>query len=256
MKQAGQKNSGHGIVSHSQPGQYAWSDAPEALICTLAFGDLINNLTRCLTLNGKIHAPTLLVASAALAGYAAQRAVIETIIASNDTARKDKIQMVTIKSGKTFCFGEPIDEALLPLQPSEKLEKLWSLACGAAISAGLRRSELPEISVLAAQANRAISEDYAHVASVSEDQLPHLATRDALKLVWPLALHCFDGKLSAKDLPNGAGMVPQRWRPVIAAVAVNNFMQQAKGFVPPLDALKLVMETAIYASKLEAAALA
>lgn len=53
---------------------FPWKGEPDDIACNLALGDLINNLPRRLTVNGRIHAETFITASGAIAGFAAQQA--------------------------------------------------------------------------------------------------------------------------------------------------------------------------------------
>ena len=62
---------------------------------------------------------------------------------------------------------------------------------------------------------------------------------------------CFQGELSGAGAKSGA--VSQRWRPVIAAYAANRFIRDARSVLLPAESLTIVMETAIYASKLDPA---
>lgn len=81
------------------------------------------------------------------------------------------------------------------------------------------------------------------------DRQFQLPTLELLQIAWPLALRCFNGELSGKVLKPPV-IVSQRWWPAITAITANKMIRDVAGVLPPLDALTIVMETAIYASKL------
>jgi hypothetical protein len=62
---------------------------------------------------------------------------------------------------------------------------------------------------------------------------------------------CFNGELSGAVAKSGA--VSQRWRPIIAAYAANTFIRKVQSVLGPAAAIVIVMETAIYTSKLDPA---
>jgi hypothetical protein len=85
--------------------------------------------------------------------------------------------------------------------------------------------------------------------SVPAQHQPHLPARDLLKAVWPLAIMCFSGKFpgASREFP----AAPVAWWSAIAAQASNRPVRDVKDVLPPAIALTLLMETAIYCSKLD-----
>ena len=75
--------------------------------------------------------------------------------------------------------------------------------------------------------------------------------RELLKAVWPLATMCFSGRFPNASREYGDAR-PRFW-PAISARAAHAFIGQVKDVLDPLTALTIVMETAIYASKLDPA---
>ena len=53
--------------------RFPWSGTPAFAECNFAFGHLVQNLPRRLTVDGRVHAETYISAVGAIAGYAAQR---------------------------------------------------------------------------------------------------------------------------------------------------------------------------------------
>ncbi len=123
------------------------------------------------------------------------------------------------------------------------------MTAGAAIAAGLKLEELPSVDSFFEHVAKTLGGPLEGSPSITKYSF-QLPSKDLLKLVWPLALKCFNSELSGAMMKPTV-IVPQRWRPVVAARAVNTFIGQVATVLPPKDALTIVMETAIYASKLQ-----
>jgi hypothetical protein len=229
-------------------GDFPWEHQPDEVACNLALGDLINNLPRRLTVNGRIHAETFITASGAIAGFAAQQALFFHLTEAKDNSTLDQIKVVTTKTGGKYYFGEPLNRTLFPQSNAEGPLKLWSLAAGAAVANGLHQSDLPDPAAMFAHVSQALGGELEGLPSIPKQNHPQLPAKELLKLVWPLAMMCFSGELSGVVAKSGA--VTQRWRPVISARAAHTFMRQVKDVLDPNKAVILVMEGAIYASKL------
>ena len=224
-----------------------WKDAPDGAAANVALADLVNNLPRRLTVDGVLHAETLLAATGAIAGFAAQRALMDGMTAEQVVDPSSGFDIVQTTNGGYFFFGEPLDRALLPQSPADP-HKLWTLAASGAITGGLDANALPPIAPMFEFVAKTIGSDREGTTSVRDCHL-RAPARELLMVVWPLALDCFNGQVSGQALtpPMAVG---QRWRPVIAAHAANRMIRHTALAVPPLKALTIVMETAIYASKL------
>jgi hypothetical protein len=155
--------------------------------------------------------------------------------------------MVQTTSGDLFLFGEAVDQALLP-QFNGDADKLWPLAAGGAITAGLDPDRLPPAPRMFEHVATMLGSPGEGLPSVGNTGLV-LPTKELLKAVWPFALMCFDGQISGKAL-NPPIVVSQRWRPIIAAIAASRLIGETAQVLPPLAGFTIVMESAIYASKL------
>ena len=128
----------------SQP-KYPWDGQPDYAACNFAVGHLIQNLERRLRIEGRVHAETLLAAIGAIAGFSALRALMADLAATRDPAIAAQLNIVETQSGAKYYFGEPINRMLFPVSREDANRKLWSIAAGGAVSAGLDRSQLPKL---------------------------------------------------------------------------------------------------------------
>lgn len=237
-----------GLVSVSKT--MPWEGADDYVVANFALGDLIANLPRLLTIDGRIHAETLMAAIGAIAGYAAQQAMIAKFSDDGEGLQSGELQLARTTNGGEFYFGDPLNWMLIPKSNSvaEASEKLWPLALGGAVAAGLDRSQLPDVEPMFAHVASTIGGEKEGTTSLENCQF-QLPAKALLKSVWPLALQCFNSELSGKVIQPRL-VVSQRWRPAIAARAANKMIRDVAGVLSPLAALTIVMEIAIYASKL------
>jgi hypothetical protein len=229
------------------PYEHPWKSAPDGPAANVALADLINNLPRHLTVEGRLHAETLLAASGVIAGYAAQRALMAGMSTEDIVDPRSGIQVVQTTRGGFFFYGDPLDQALIPMSPADP-HKLWALAASGAVDAGLDANDLPDVAAMFEHVGMTLGSDWEGMTSFPDVQF-EAPTWQLLKSVWPFAQMCFNGQISGQALSPPV-VVSQRWRPVIAAVAANRMIRHTALAVPPRKALTIVMETAIYASKL------
>ncbi len=231
--------------------QYPWTGQPDEVACNLALGHLYHNLKLRLTIDGRIHAETLVAAAGAVAGFAAQRALFARIAATRDEAVLGQLQLVTTASGATYVFGEPLNQSLFGHSDEEARERLWPHAAGGAVAAGLAAAQLPDLSAMFAHVSRVLGGENEGLPSVP--QRPHLPARELLKGVWPVAKMCFTGSLPGSEVGARFGPVSRRFWPAIAAHAAGSLIREVGPVLDPASALVIAMESAIYASKLDPA---
>jgi len=232
-------------------GGVAEPENAESLICNLALCDIRNTLRAMLTMGGRLHIESYLAATGLLAGFAAQRALFERLSRLPAQRRLGQVVVATTRAGDKFFFGDLLNDALIARCEEEKRLKIWPLAFDAAISAGMRRSLAPRLETLFGYVAGGISRPF----FPSADPKPAASAKPLLKLFWPLARQAFDGKLTAQRLPEEQPkVVNHHWRPVILSfVAVDCLLEAAKT-MPPAKALAILMESAIYGSKVDPAA--
>ncbi len=226
-------------------------ESPEFLICNLALGDIRNNLRAMLTMEGRVHVETYLAATGVLAGFVAQRALFEHLSELSAKRRVGQVMMATTRAGEKFFFGDMLNDALIARRDEERRLKVWPLAFDAAISAGMRRASAPRLETLFGYVAGKISEPF----YPSADARPGAPAKDLLTLFWPLARQAFEGRLTARMLPEEEPrVVSQHWRPVILGFLAADCLLEAAKIMPPAKALAILMESAIYGSKVDPAA--
>jgi hypothetical protein len=218
-----------------------WKEAQESAACNFALGHLVANLPVRLRIDGRIHAETYISAVGAIAGYAAQRTLF------GDT-QPHNVQLATVASGDEFWFGDTLNDMLVPQTEAGLGRCVWSLAVGGAVGAGLQPERLPDLGAMFRHVASTIGGPNEGRASVAAEHQPQMAWRDLLKVVWPVATMCFSGRFP--DARREYGAVPVEWWSAIAAQASSRPINDVKEVLAPDLALTLLMESAIYCSKL------
>lgn len=227
-----------------------WNHGADATACNLAFGHLAGNLKIHLKHQGRVHAETLLAASGAIAGFAAQRSMMARLAAAPDPAVLRQLHIITTAAGHKFLFGDPLNDTLIAKREEESYERVFSLAAGAAVEIGLPPDRLPDQGSFFGHVARDLGGENEGWTSVDVRHRPTLPVKDLLDVVWPFACSILDGRVPGHD--ETFGVAPQRWRPAITAWCTNVHIRDVASVLDPLTAYTIVVESAIYASKIDA----
>jgi len=179
-----------------------------------------------------VHVETLLAVLGALAGYACQ-ARLRAEAFKNGKPESSVFQIVTTADGKTYYFGEPLNQLLVGPQYS-----VWALAGGGAAHLGVTTFPDPH-------------ELFKHVASTVGNAgfgIPRLPAGhgiavkplDALKSLWPALFPTI--KLFCPD--------PAHW-PILYGLAAQEAIIASKDAIAPELAFAIVLESAIPMSKVD-----
>lgn len=226
--------------------KFPWSgDGDCEIACNLAAGNIANNLPRRLTRDGRIHAETYVAAAGAIAGFAAQC----SLLATADAATTAGLHTVVTKDGSRFLFGDPLNDTLLARTDSEARGRVWPVAASAAVAAGLAKGSALDLEPMFAHVAATIGSDREGLPSVPVEHHPHLAGRDLLKIVWPMAAQFLAGDFD--EFHRRFGPVPRQWWGAVAAFGAGRPILDVKDVLAPELALTILMETAIYTSKLD-----
>lgn len=229
---------------------FPWSDDDNNILCNFAYGDFVHNLQRLLTTDdNRLHCETLLAASGAVAGFAAQRALFTQAKASGENI---SLHAADTKDGRRFYFSEALNQMLVANTRDVATARLWPMAAGATLAAGVAERRLPTFAQMFGHVSRAIGAADPFMPSVAPNNHPHQSIEDLLRLAWPLARACFNGEVSARAMGTGEVVKP-KWRPIVAAWAANTHLNWTHQALAPRTGLIILMESAIYASKLDPA---
>jgi hypothetical protein len=228
----------------ASPGaRWPWDGHPDDAACNFAVAQLARDLPAGLQVNGRVHAQTCLAAIGAIAGATAQHALI-----SSDAAALGQLQTISTITGGHYFFGDVLNQTLLPVSKADAEGKLWSVAAGGAIAAGLHPSQLPDPDRLFANIVDTLGGKHEGTPRVPQPHLPQLPVKQLLVQIWPIAMMCFVGRFP--DEPREFGAASIKFWPAIAAHVASILIRQTRSAVDPRTSLSIVMESAIFASKL------
>jgi hypothetical protein len=216
-----------------------WHGDSSLIACNLAAGNLANNLAAWVAHEGRVHAETYVAVSGAIAGYAAQH----TLKVLNPDA---PLQVVKVTSGETFLFGDPLNDMLFARTEAEASGRVWPRAASAAMSVGLPLSRTPPLDDMFRHVTQCIGGPME--GRPSTEQQPVAPVRQLLALFWPKVARVLAGDLD--NLDRRFGPVPPQWWCAVTAFAVSRPVIDVKDVLDPAITLRILMESAIYASKL------
>jgi hypothetical protein len=246
-------------MASDQVQELPWKDDVENYIgCNFAYGDLMNNLPRLLTIDGRLHAETFVAASGAIAGFAAQQTLLAqkpnfSIEALNETSTNDGLFIVRNPRGDRYLYGDPLKLMVFCSEktPTQISARLWEWAAGGAIASGLDKSEVPDTLTMWESVDRSIQGGREGMPSVPKEHWPHLAPTKLLEWLWPIAKQLLTGKGSGAMAPSGMVVVEHHWWPTITGMVTSSAIRTVKTVLDPRTALLIAMETAIFTLKVD-----
>lgn len=233
--------------------RWPWEGEPDHAACDYAVLHLYRTLPAHLAAEGRVHAETCLAAIGAIAGFAAQRALFEQLERTKDAILIKELQILRTEAGAEYVFGVPLNRMLVPASAAENNQRLWSLAAIGAVSSGLAPAQLPRLDDMFAHVADTIGSEQEGLPSVARDHHPHVPGKELLRAVWPIAMMCFLGRFPNATREFGIAAT-QHW-PAISGRVASGLLQQMPPSLDPHTGLTIVMESAIYASRLKPTAL-
>ena len=242
----------------SEPLRYPWSQK-SPIRGNLAIGNLRENIKKKLTTPRGVHVETLLTASGAVAGYAAQNALWAlsgltpaTIPTSKPGQRpgNSEFAAVRVQSGDLFYFGDRLNAYLTGGHTKPDQFFLWGFVRGALSRLGVASNALPDVGMMYSNVSKTVGTERFGFPTVPERHLPHLSADQFIKAAWPFVRRIFVLP-SPKGIADSEPLIEERHWPIIASIVASQFMLSTKGHVEPLIGATLVMEAAIAASKID-----
>lgn len=225
------------------PGEtkFPWPSDGAYVACNLAAGNLANNLASWVMRDGRVHAETYVATSGAIAGYAAQQSLKE-----HDA--NAQLHVGTTASGDKYLFGDPLNDMLFAKTEADADGRVWSRAASAAVSAGLPMARVPSWQDMFGHVAGSLGGPLEGRPSTGPNHQPAVPARQLLALFWPHALSFLKGDFD--DFHKRFGPVPLKSWCAIAAYATARPIIDVKDVLDPAISLTILMESAIYASKL------
>ena len=244
---------------------FPWGPDGE-IAANLAIGTLRNSLLKWLKTDRGVHAETLMVVIGAIAGFAAQNAVWQTVARSGKAVRQldpanvhadGSFLFVVSRSGEKFYVGELLNGYLAPEAGAGAAIKypLWNLIAATALEAGVSISDLPDLREMFRYVSKTVGTDAFGVVRAEAGHQPGLSARQALKIYWPYAKFILGRADELLSRTEGLGaertsVAPEHW-PIVVALVAKQLITLAKDTLNPRLSVALIMEAAIAASKVD-----
>lgn len=204
-----------------------------------------------------VHVETLMTMVGALAGFAAQHAIWETVVKTGrlpehggHNANAGAFVVAGTKSGDKYYFGDLLNSYLIPqnhpLGPGQLT--LWGFLAAAVQESGGQPLGPQEVGEMFKNSAATMGGEQFGVPRLPAGHRPRWAPREALNAFWPLARQV----LSRDDAPGAKGqrLSPGHWPTVIAPVA-QKLIKQSKGALDPALSMRIVLEAAVPMSRVD-----
>jgi hypothetical protein len=214
-----------------------------------AIGDLGVGLMRDLKTQRGVHTETLMTVVGALAGFAAQNAALSSITAALPSIKPRSLAIAQSKTGGIFLFGDAINAFLFPEAGS--VLPLGALIGGAALSAGAKQDELPNLSEIAGHIASVVGTPEFGKLRVPPGVAPQLEPVAALLKFWPQTVNIL-ARPPIKQLfrRQEAPLQEIHW-PIVLGLVASQFIKMSKAALHPRISAALVMESAVITSKID-----
>lgn len=180
----------------------------------------------------------VLCALGALAGYAAQQAIRETLVKTGKLTLDEAFAVIETRSGEVFFFGELLNSILVGGDGARSTSQasVWKTVSEGGFEAGA--VNLPDVTDIIKHCAATVGRDEFGIPRVPDVHTPNILPREAVSRFWPAARR----KLADKD--------PMSW-PLQLALAARALIVSLKRAVRPDIAVQIVMEAAVPMSKID-----
>jgi hypothetical protein len=224
--------------------QPAHDDAGRAHAVPVAGDDLANTLLAWLAgelRRGKqVQQESVLCALGALAGYAAQQAIRETVVKTGRLTLDQAFVVIETRSGEVFFFGDLLNAVIVSKDGAANTESrhasIWKVVSSAGYEAGA--INLPDVTDMIKHCAATVGGQEFGVPRVPEAHMPEILPREAVSRFWPAARR----KLASSE--------PMSW-PLHLAMAAHALIVELKDTIRPDIAVQIVMEAAVPMSKID-----
>ena len=204
--------------------------------------DLIAWLSSELRVERQVDRYSVLCALGALAGYAAQQAIRETMIKSGRLTLDQAFVVIETRSGEWFFFGDLLNAVLGAQEGSAAGSRnssqytIWKIIADAGHQAGA--INLPDITDIVKHCAATVGTVEFGLPRLPDVHMPAVLPREAVNRFWQPTLR----RLS--------GTGPMSW-PLHLAMAAHKLIIETKDAIRPDIAVRIVMEAAVPMSKVD-----
>lgn len=224
-----------------------WTSVSAILEATRAINDVRDIIIAKLGEHGA-HPGTLLAATGAIAGFAAQHSVWTNVINTGKGRLARDLQVVTVDNGHRYFLGG-LPFSLLATLGAQSFDHatLTEVLVGAARAAGARDASMPLAEDVLTRSIEAMAPDkeFGKIPAPAGHE-PRVLPRAALELVWPGVKRIY----SAPSAPFSNGFPVERWT-LLTAVLAHRLIELSKPVIEPNAAATLVLEAAVRMSMLD-----
>jgi len=214
-----------------------------------AIGDLGVGLMNALKNQRGIHTETLMTVIGALAGFAAQNAALNSIVSPIPSIKPRSFAIAHPKTGGIFLFGDAINAFLYP--ESGSVLPLAALVGGAALSAGAKQEELPNIREIAAHISSVVGTPEFGKLRVPPGIAPQLEPLAALLKFWPQSINILTRPPINRLFRRREAPLQEVHWPIILGLVASEFIRMSKAVLHPRISAALIMESAVITSKMD-----
>jgi hypothetical protein len=203
-------------------------------------GTLLAWLSGELRRGREVQQESVLCALGALAGYAAQQAIRETVVKTGRLTLDQAFVVIETRSGEVFFFGDLLNAVIVSKdgtpEPDSGHASIWKVVSGAGYEAGA--INLPDVTDMIKHCAATVGSQEFGLPRIAEAHMPEILPREAVSRFWPAARR----KLT--------GAEPMSW-PLHLAMAAHTLIVELKDTIRPDIAVQIVMEAAVPMSKID-----
>lgn len=224
-----------------------WKDFAEAPLLNLVTAEIVRNFPRPLQDdNRRVHAPTLFAALGSVCGLTAQASLSALMDAG---ARPDGDMMAhTLAGGRTFLFGEQLNQFLIHGDPSVHNPGLWPCISSPALQKGCTVQDFPDLNAQFSCVSSRLGTDKEGIPDVAAPFHPLIATEDLREAMWvymePIFLQ------NDPDKPSPHGPLPKPMWSAAMNVATGMLFATLFNVMDTRTAMEILLQSAIFGSKI------
>ncbi len=224
-----------------------WKDFPESTLLNLVTTEIVRNFPRPLQDdNRRVHAPTLFAALGSVCGFAAQA----SLSALMDAGLRPEQDMLahTLAGGRTFLFGEQLNQFLLHGDTSVHNPGLWPCLSSPALQRGCTTQDFPDLNTQFSCVSSRLGTPQEGTPAVAAPFRPLVATEDLREAMWvymePVFLQNYP------DKPGPHGPLPKVLWSSAMNVAAGMLFATMFNVMNTRTALEILLQSAIFGSKI------